>query len=193
VILAGWSVRLPDGWSARRDPELGREEGRIPPDIDDETTRLLLEQSAALLDAMLLTPGVMRFGIPRAMVVLAVADRTDASIERITDGLLVAADRVGPNPPVALKVRRGEGAVAGYRTVRIEGEVPIGRQLDQGGWIVRTALRLLGVDPIRFRLDLFERAQRRYGFGLAAGGRDYRRYLTDLEAIAASSDWEAAP
>lgn len=193
MTLAGWSVRLPDGWNARRDPELGREEGRIPPDIDDETTRLLLEQSAALLDGMLLTPGVMRFGVPRAMVVLAVAERTDASIERITDGLLVVADRVGPKPPVVENVRRGEGAVAGYPAVWLEGEVRIARQLNEGSWIFRTALRLVGVDPIRFRLDLFERGGRRYAIGLAVGGRDHRRYLTDLERIAESSDWEAVP
>jgi hypothetical protein len=77
--------------------------------------------------------------------------------------------------------------------VRIEGEVPIGRQLDQGGWIVRTALRLLGVDPIRFHLDLFERGGRRHAIGLAAGGRDYRGYLPDFERIAESSDWGDVP
>jgi hypothetical protein len=193
VTLADWSVQLPDGWNARRDPELGPDEGRIPPDIDDETTRLLLEQSAAFLDGMLLTPAVMRFGVPRAAVVLAVAEQTDASIERIMDALLVAADRAGPKPPVVENARRGEGAVAGYRTVRLEGDVPIARQLNASGWILRTALRLVGVDPIRIRLDLFERGGRRYAIGFGTGGRDYRGYLTDLERIAESSDWEVVP
>lgn len=153
---------------------------------------MLARQEDLLIGGVALQPPDRRFGFPRAVVVLMLAGRSEDSLDSLADALLALADRSAPRPPVVESLRRRDGTVAGYSTLRLEGEVRIGRQLTVAGtWLARAALRVIGVDPLRFRCDLFDRHDRRHAIGLVSGARDFARYLPDLEAIGHSSTWDA--
>lgn len=150
----------------------------------DDAERLLYEQSQLVTDALLLTPGEMRFGIPIGGIALGTASPSSASIDELTDaGLALAAEH---DVDVAVASRQW-AEVAGYPALEVEGTVDIGAQVN---WAVRAAIRVGGMMPIHVHLHLFDRHGVRH---LAAAIATYRAAGAISEAyraLLASSEWQ---
>jgi hypothetical protein len=150
----------------------------------DDAERLLYEQSQLVADAVLVTPGAMRFGIPIGGIALGTASPSSASIDELTDaGLALAAEH-----DVEVTVASRQWAeVAGYPALEVEGTVDIGAQLN---WAVRAAIRAGGMMPIHVHLHLFDRHGIRHLAAAIATHRASGPISEAYQALLASSEWQ---